>query len=391
MRQSFSQRSAAIEPFHVMALLARANELQAQGHDVIHLEIGEPDFTTAAPIVAAGQAALAAGKTRYTAARGLPELRQAIAEFYQSRYRLNIDPARIMITPGGSGALLLTTSLLVEAGKHWLMADPGYPCNRHFLRLIEASAQLVAVGANERYQLTPELIDRHWNQDSVGALVASPANPTGTVLDRDELAQIAATVQKRGGHLVLDEIYHGLTYGVDAPSVLEVDPNAFVLNSFSKYFGMTGWRLGWLVAPEAAIPELEKLAQNLYISASSIAQVAALACFTEESMTIFEQRRAEFAARRDFLLPALRQLGFKIEVEPQGAFYLYADITELCDGEPDAYAFCQHFLETEHIALTPGLDFGRHRANAHVRFAYTQAIPRLQEAVDRLARGLKRW
>lgn len=391
MSPTFSQRSAAIEPFHVMALLARANELQAQGHDIIHLEIGEPDFTTAAPIVAAGQAALGAGKTRYTAARGLPELREAIAAFYEKRYQVQIDPNRIMITPGGSGALLLTTSLLVEAGKHWLMADPGYPCNRHFLRLIEASAQLVPVGARERYQLTPELIASHWNADSVGALVASPANPTGTVLSRTELAAIANVVRLQRGHLVVDEIYHGLTYGLDASSVLEVDSNAFVLNSFSKYFGMTGWRLGWLVAPEAAIPELEKLAQNLYISASSIAQVAALACFTEESLVIFEQRRAEFAARRDFMLPALRQLGFKIEVEPEGAFYLYADISELCPGAPDAYAFCQHFLETEHVAFTPGLDFGRHRAQAHVRFAYTQSIPRLEEALQRIERGLKTW
>ncbi|WMW80423.1 pyridoxal phosphate-dependent aminotransferase [Undibacterium cyanobacteriorum] len=391
MPPAYSQRSAAIEPFHVMALLARANELQAQGHDIIHLEIGEPDFTTAAPIVAAGQAALGAGKTRYTAARGLPELREAIAAFYEKRYQVQINPNRIMITPGGSGALLLTTSLLVEAGKHWLMADPGYPCNRHFLRLIEASAQLVPVGAHERYQLTPELIAGHWNADSVGALVASPANPTGTVLSRAELAAIADAVRRQQGHLVVDEIYHGLTYGLDASSVLEVDSNAFVLNSFSKYFGMTGWRLGWLVAPESAIPELEKLAQNLYISASSIAQVAALACFTEESQVIFEQRRAEFAARRDFLLPALRQLGFKIEVEPEGAFYLYADISELCPDTPDAYAFCQHFLETEHVAFTPGLDFGRHRAQAHVRFAYTQSIPRLQEALQRIERGLRTW
>ncbi|MCW2294199.1 aspartate/methionine/tyrosine aminotransferase [Pseudomonas sp. BIGb0408] len=388
MAQLYSARSRAIEPFHVMALLARANQLQAEGHDVIHLEIGEPDFTTAAPIVAAGQAALAAGHTRYTAARGLPALREAIAAFYAQRYRLSIDPQRILITPGGSGALLLAASLLVDPGKHWLLADPGYPCNRHFLRLVEGAAQLVPVGPQERYQLTARAVADCWNADSVGALLASPANPTGTLLSAAELASLSQALKARGGHMVVDEIYHGLTYGVDASSVLEVDDDAFVLNSFSKYFGMTGWRLGWLVAPEEAVGDLEKLAQNLYISAPSMAQHAALACFEPQTLAILEERRAAFAERRDFLLPALRDLGFGISVEPQGAFYLYADISAFGG---DAYGFCQHFLETEHVAFTPGLDFGRHQAGHHVRFAYTQSLPRLEQAVERIARGLKTW
>ena len=388
MTFSYSARSRAIEPFHVMALLQRANELQAAGHDVIHLEIGEPDFNTAEPIIQAGQAALSAGHTRYTAARGLPALREAIAGFYASRYSLNINPERIMITPGGSGALLLASALLVDPGKHWLLADPGYPCNRHFLRLVEGDAQLVPVGPEVNYQLTADLVERYWDQDSVGALVASPANPTGTVLSREELAALSGALRERGGHLVVDEIYHGLTYGMDAPSVLEVDNDAFVLNSFSKYFGMTGWRLGWLVAPESAVPELEKLAQNIYISAPTLSQYAALACFQPETLAILEERRAEFATRRDYLLPALRELGFKIEVEPQGAFYLYADISGFGG---DAFDFCRHFLETEHVAITPGVDFGRSRASQHVRFAYTQSVPRLQQAVERIARGLVTW
>ncbi len=388
MPVSYSARSRAIEPFHVMALLARANELQAAGHDVIHLEIGEPDFSTAEPIVRAGQAALAAGHTRYTAARGLPALREALAGFYARRYGVDIDPGRILITPGGSGALLLAAALLVDPGRHWLLADPGYPCNRHFLRLVEGGAQLVPVGPESAYQLTPELIERHWDRDSVGALLASPANPTGSVLSRDELAGLSAALHARGGHLLVDEIYHGLTYGLDAPSVLEVDDEAFVLNSFSKYFGMTGWRLGWLVAPEKAVPELEKLAQNLYISAPTIAQHAALACFEAETLTILEERRAEFARRRDYLLPALRELGFAIAVEPQGAFYLYADISAFGG---DSWALCQHLLETEHVAITPGLDFGRHLASRHVRFAYTQSLPRLEQAIERIARGLQSW
>ncbi|WP_448130848.1 pyridoxal phosphate-dependent aminotransferase [Stenotrophomonas rhizophila] len=384
----YSRRSQEIEPFHVMSLLARAQALEQAGHDVIHLEIGEPDFTTAAPIVRAGQAALAAGHTRYTAARGLPALREAIAGFYRDRYQVQIDPERILVTPGGSGALLLASSLLVDPGKHWLLADPGYPCNRHFLRLVEGAAQLVPVGPETAYQLTPDLVARQWNADSVGALVASPANPTGTVLSAAQLSALSQSLKARGGHLVVDEIYHGLTYGMDAASVLQVDDEAFVLNSFSKYYGMTGWRLGWLVAPPQAVRELEKLAQNLYISASSIAQHAALACFEPDSIAIFEQRRAAFRERRDYLLPALRALGFRIEVEPEGAFYLYADVSAFTD---DAQAFCAHFLETEHVAFTPGLDFGHHRANEHVRLAYTQEVPRLEEAVRRIAHGLETW
>jgi aspartate/methionine/tyrosine aminotransferase len=384
----YSRRSQEIEPFHVMSLLARAQALEQAGHDVIHLEIGEPDFTTAAPIVQAGQAALAAGHTRYTAARGLPALRAAIAGFYGTRYNVDLDPERILVTPGGSGALLLASSLLVDPDRHWLLADPGYPCNRHFLRLVEGAAQLVPVGPQTAYQLTPSLVETHWNAASVGALVASPANPTGTVLSAEQLGALSASLKARGGHLVVDEIYHGLTYGMDAASVLQVDDEALVLNSFSKYYGMTGWRLGWLVAPPQAVPELEKLAQNLYISASSIAQHAALACFEPDTIAIFEQRRHAFQARRDYLLPALRALGFRIEVEPEGAFYLYCDVSDLTD---DAQAFCTHFLETEHVAFTPGLDFGHYRANQHVRLAYTQEIPRLEEAVARIARGLDTW
>ncbi len=253
---------------------------------------------------------------------------------------------------------------------------------------MEAGAQLVPVGPEHNYQLTPELVEQYWNENTVGVLVASPANPTGTVLSKAELAALSVAVTAKGGHLVVDEIYHGLTYGMDASSVLEVDNDAFVLNSFSKYFGMTGWRLGWLVAPEQAVPELEKLAQNIYISAPTLSQYAALACFEPQSIEIFEQRRSEFAQRRDFLLPALRKLGFKIDVEPEGAFYLYADVSEFTE---DAQAFCYHFLETEKVAFTPGIDFGSYRANQHVRFAYAQSMEQLQEAVQRIERGLASW
>lgn len=382
----YSRRSLEIAPFRVMELSARAAELERAGFDVIHMEVGEPDFGTAAPIVEAGRAALAAGHTRYTGARGLPELRQALSTFYRNRYRIEVSPERILITPGGSGALLLASALLIDPGKHWLMADPCYPCNRQFLRVMGGSAKLVPSGPESAYQLTPAHVAAHWDADTVGALAASPANPSGTVLTREELAALSAAVKTRGGRLVVDEIYHGLTYGMDAPSALEVDPDAFVLNSFSKYFGMTGWRLGWLVAPPDAVPALERLAQNLYIAASTPAQYAALACFEPATIEILEQRRHAFQRRRDWLLPALRGLGFDIPVQPQGAFYLYADIGRFSD---DAQAFCSHFLETEHVAFTPGIDFGDHLSHRHVRFAYADSLERLQEAVRRIERGLK--
>lgn len=386
--QRWAQRVGDIEPFHVMAVLDRARALQDAGHDVIHMEIGEPDFSTPAPIMAAAQAALNASHTGYTPALGLPALREAIAGYYQRRYGIDLDPQRVVITPGGSGALLLISALLVGAGKRVLMADPAYPCNRHFLRLVEGRATLIATGPQSGYQLTPQQIEQHWDKDSVAVLSASPANPSGSVLSADQLRAMADTTRRLGGQLIVDEIYHGLTYGCDATSVLEVAPDAWVLNSFSKYFGMTGWRLGWLIAPEDAVPELEKLAQNFYICAPHLSQQAALAAFSDETLAVCEARREAFHKRRDFLLPALRELGFGIPYTPQGAFYLYADASPFGS---DSQRLCQHLIETEHVAITPGLDFGHYRASEHVRFAYTSSLPRLEQAVERIARGLQSW
>ena len=326
--------------------------------------------------------------TPYTPGLGLPVLREAVAGFYQQRYGLDLDPQRVVITPGGSGALLLISALLVDAGKQVLMADPAYPCNRHFLRLVEGRARMIPTGPESGYQLTSEHIEQHWDSDSVAVLSASPANPSGSVLSADKLRAMADTTRRLGGQLIVDEIYHGLTYGCDAASVLEVAPDAWVLNSFSKYFGMTGWRLGWLIAPEEAVPELEKLAQNFYICAPHLSQQAALAAFDDETLAICEDRRAAFHQRRDFLLPALRELGFAIPYTPEGAFYLYADASPFGS---DSQRLCQHLIETEHVAITPGLDFGHHRASEHVRFAYTSSLPRLEQAVERIARGLRSW
>ena len=380
-----ARRMADIAPFHVMALLARAKALEAAGRSIIHLEIGEPDFSTAAPIIAAGQRALADGRTRYTAAAGLPELRQAISNHYRDRYGVEVPARRILVTPGASGALQLATAVRINPGDRVLLADPGYPCNRHFVRLVEGEAVGIPVGPDTGYQLTAERVERHWDERTVAVLLASPANPTGTVIAPDELAAIIAVVEARGGRVIMDEIYHGLTYGASIQTALAYSERVFVVNSFSKYYGMTGWRLGWLVAPDDGVGDAEKLAQNLYLAASTPAQYAALAAFTPEAQAIFEERRREFQARRDFLLPALRELGFHIPVTPDGAFYLYADCSRFTD---DSYGFALRLLEETGVAITPGIDFGYHRPQRHVRFAYTNAIPRLAEGVERLRAAL---
>ncbi|SCZ49337.1 pyridoxal phosphate-dependent aminotransferase [Thiohalomonas denitrificans] len=380
-----ARRMADIEPFHVMELLGRARELEAAGHDIVHMEIGEPDFGTPEPIIERARQALTDGHTHYTPALGLPALREAIAGHYRDRYGVEIDPGRVVITPGASGALLLALGVLLDRDDELLLADPGYPCNRHFARFVEGQARGVPVDATTRYQLDAERLSAHWNERCVAALVASPSNPTGTLLERSELAALAESVRVRSGRLIVDEIYHGLTYGIEAETVLAVDHGAFVVNSFSKYFCMTGWRLGWLVAPEEYQREVEKLMQNLFIAAPTLAQHAALAAFEPETRKILESRRAEFERRRDFLLPALRELGFEIPVEPRGAFYLYAD----CSRFGDSKQLASDLLEKAGVAVTPGLDFGNYRPEQHLRFAYTTSMERLEEGVRRIAGFLR--
>jgi len=378
-----ARRLADIEPFHVVELLTRARQLEAEGRDIIHMEVGEPDFPTPEPIARAAVAAIQGGKTLYTQALGLPELRAAIADFYRERYGVAVSASRIAITNGASGALNLAFAALANPGDEWLLADPGYPCNRHFLRLVEGAAQLVPVGPESRYQLTPQLVERHWDGDSVGALVASPANPTGTLLHRDELAALASSLKQRGGHLVVDEIYHGLTYGCDAASVLEVDDDAFVLNSFSKYFGMTGWRLGWAILPDepTVLEAVDDLATNYYLCAHTPTQHAALACFTPESLAECEARRQELLARRRIVIDGLKRIGLPVEVEPNGAFYAYFDISRT---GLDAWTFCERALDEAHVALTPGRDFGAATADTHVRLSYAASREALTEGLERL-------
>ena len=375
-----------IAPFHVVELLTRARQLESEGRDIIHMEVGEPDFPTPAPISEAAIAAIRAGHTRYTPALGLPELRTAIAEFYRTRYGVTVDPRRIAVTNGASGALNLAFACLANPGDEWLLADPGYPCNRHILRTYEGAAQAIPVGPESNFQPTPAQVEAAWGEATRGLLVASPANPTGTLLTADEIAALAEVCRARNGHFMVDEIYHGLTYETDAPTACAAGEDIWVINSFSKYFQMTGWRLGWMVIPEAFVRDVEKLAQNLVLCATTPAQYAALAAFEPATIEILEARRAEFRHRRDFLAPALENLGFRITARPEGAFYLYCDCTAVTS---DSFTLARELLEQAGVAATPGIDFGANAPEKHIRFSYTNEVPRLAEAVERIATFLK--
>lgn len=376
-----SRRARQIQPFHVMELLRRARELEAQGRDIIHMEVGEPDFPTPQPIIDAATRFLSQGDVHYTPAMGLTALREAVSRFYLERFGANVPASRIAITPGASGALMLALAATTDPGDEWLIPDPSYPCNRQLIRAFEGIPKALPVDAQTRFQPVAEQLRHAWGHNTRGLMVASPSNPTGTLLTQTELAALSTEVRQHGGTLIVDEIYQGLTYGVDSSTVLTHLDDAFVVNSFSKYFGMTGWRLGWLVAPESHVRVIEKLAQHFFIAASTPAQHAALAAFQTGTLDILESRRAEFGKRRATLLPELKRIGFKIATEPQGAFYVYADISGLSD---DSEALARRFIEEAGVATTPGLDFGDHLPRRHLRIAYTTGCERLLEATQRL-------
>lgn len=378
-----ARRLADIEPFHVVELLTRARQLESEGRDIIHMEVGEPDFPTPEPITKAAVAAIQGGKTLYTQALGLPELRTAISDFYRERYGVAVAASRIAITNGASGALNLAFAALANPGDEWLLADPGYPCNRHILRTYEGCPISMPVGPDSNFQPTPAMLRQYWNEKTAGLLVASPANPTGTLLTLAEIEALAAVCREKQGYFLVDEIYHGLTYEIAAPTACAAGDDIWVINSFSKYFQMTGWRLGWMVIPEAYVRDVEKLAQNLVLCPSTPAQYAALAAFAPDTIAILEERRAEFRHRRDFLAPALEAIGFRVTARPEGAFYLYCDCSALAD---DSFALARDLLEKTGVAATPGLDFGSNAPEKHIRFAYTTGVPRLAEAVERLRR-----
>ena len=387
MHNTVSKRDllSRINPFRVMTVMQRAHELEAAGRKIVHMEVGEPDFTTAGPIIEAGKQALDAGRTQYTPAPGIPALREALATYYKQRYGVALSRERILITPGASGGLTLLANLLVSPGDGILLSDPAYPCVRNFIQLMNAQPQLVPVGPEHNFQPTLELLEQHRRRHTSGVWLASPSNPTGTILERERLAAICQWGKAGGLHVLVDEIYHGLHYVDDLPSALELDPSVFVVNSFSKYFGMTGWRLGWIVVPDAFVEHANILAQNLYISASSIAQYAALAAFTDEAQALFEQRRDAFRQRRDYLVHSLAELGFGLSEHIQGAFYLYADISRFSS---DCEQFCHDILENHGVALTPGTDFGDYHSQRYVRFAFTTSMENLQLGVQRLRAAL---
>lgn len=388
-RPVFAPRTDLIQPFHVMELLGKAKALEQQGREIIHLEVGEPDFNTPQPIIDAGMQAIAGGAVHYTPSLGLPELRQAIADYYRQQFQANITADRIIVTPGASGALLLVMGALVGPHDGVMLADPGYPCNSNFVHFVAGDVQSVPVNQDTEYQLTAELIEQNWQSNTRAVLLASPSNPTGTVISRTEMDNIIALVRGKDALLIVDEIYHQLVYDIEPYTAAALDGQVIVINSFSKYFQMTGWRLGWLVLPPDMVQKCEHLSQNLFLAAPTTAQYAALAAFRPETLEILEQRRQIFKQRRDFLLPALQKLGFNIPVVPQGAFYLYADCSAFINERAkDSMALCLDILEHAGVAITPGVDFGNNQPEKYLRFSYTRDIVLLERAVDKLRQYL---
>jgi len=390
-----AQRVAGIEPFWVMECAKAADAIArsaacdpAQGGErMLYLNIGEPDETAPPAVVAAAQACLDAGRTQYTHAVGLPALRRALSDWYASRWGVDIDPGRIVVTAGASAALQLLCSALVEPGDEFLMPDPCYPCNRHFVTASGGTARLLPTTPAQRFQLDATSVAAAWGPVTRGVMLASPSNPTGTSVPAETLAGIVEVVRARGGITIVDEIYLGLSYDADARTALALGDDVLVVNSFSKYFGMTGWRLGWLVLPDALVAPVEKLAQNLYICASTIAQQAALACFTPETLAVCEERRATMKARRDYIVPALDALGLTVPVQPDGAFYVWFDVTA---HAADSWQFCFDMMERAHVALTPGRDFGHAETGRYARLSFASAMNDLHETVQRLQRLLVR-
>jgi aspartate/methionine/tyrosine aminotransferase len=381
-----AQRVQAIEPFRVMEMVKATGDLIRSGTDVISMSVGEPDFTAPERVQAAAIDAIRAGATQYTDALGQRELRESIAAHYATAFGIEVDARRIVVTAGASAGLLLACAALVGEGDEVLVPDPSYPCNRHFVTAFGGKPVLVASDAERRYQLVADDVAQYWSPRTKGVIVASPSNPTGTALTGPQLQQMLAAVRARGGFAIVDEIYQGLSYDHAPLSALHFDSDVITVNSFSKYFNMTGWRLGWLVVPDALVPAFEKLAQNLFICPSTIAQHAALACFHPDSIAIYEQRRGEFKRRRDFLVPALRALGFAVPVMPDGAFYVYADCSQVAHpAAGDSAAFSMAVLQQAGVAIVPGDDFGVAAPKRHVRLSYATKYARLEQAVGRMA------
>ncbi|TAL78953.1 MAG: pyridoxal phosphate-dependent aminotransferase [Burkholderiaceae bacterium] len=376
-----ASRTEHVMPFYAVEMLKRSNALSAQGRDIISLGIGEPDFTAPPHVVETLTRAAKANLSGYTSPAGLAVLREAIALYYKEQFSAPVDPGRIIITSGASGALLLATMALVNPGDEVLMPDPSYPANQNFILCAGGVPRLVPCSAEQRFQLSAEHVRQNWGPATRGVLIASPSNPTGTTIAPKDLRALVAEVRARDGFIIMDEIYLGLYYG-DAPhSALTIDDDIVIINSFSKYFHMTGWRLGWLIAPHDMIPAVEKLAASLAICAPTLAQHAALTCFEPDVMRVYENRRLSFKQRRDYLLPEFKRLGLAVPVEPDGAFYIYADIARFSN---DSTEFCLRLLQEAGVAIVPGQDFGNAHASHTARISYANGLDRLHEAVSRL-------
>ena len=389
-----SSRAQRIEPFYVMevakAASALARDVAHTDRPMVFLNIGEPDFTAPPLVQEAAARAVRNGATQYTQATGLDALRERISGWYATRFGVNVPARRIVITAGASAALQLACLALIDAGDEILMPDPSYPCNRHFVSAADGKAVLIPTTAEERFQLSADKVQAAWGDKTRGVLLASPSNPTGTSIHPDELRRIHNVVQAKGGVTLIDEIYLGLSHdNTFGQSALALDDNIISINSFSKYFNMTGWRLGWMVVPDVLVPVVERLAQNLFICASTISQHAALACFEAESIAEYERRRAEFKARRDYFIPALNSLGLSVPVMPVGAFYAWADCSQVCSklGISGSWDFAFEVMRQAHVAITPGRDFGVDQTASFVRFSTASSMAQLQESVARL-RGM---
>jgi aspartate/methionine/tyrosine aminotransferase len=386
-----SRRAQRIEPFYVMevakAASTMAREVAHSDAPMIFLNIGEPDFTAPPGVQEAAVRAIHEGATQYTQATGLQALRERISGWYRERFNVDVPASRIVITAGASAALQLACLALIETGDEILMPDPSYPCNRHFVSAAEGTAVLIPTTAQERFQLSADKVQAAWGPKTRGVLLASPSNPTGTSIHPDELRRIHAAVQRRGGITMIDEIYLGLSHeAAFGQTALALDDQIISINSFSKYFNMTGWRLGWMVVPEALVPVVERLAQNLFICPSTVAQHAALACFEPASLAEYERRRAEFKARRDYFIPALNAMGLTVPVMPDGAFYAWADCTAACEklGVSGSWDFAFEIMKRAHVAVTPGRDFGAADTARFIRFSTASSMAQLQAAVERL-------
>jgi len=376
-----TKRATEIPPFIVMDVLERAHELEREGRDIIHLQIGEPDFPTPKCICDAAREAIGRGETHYTHSLGLIELREAICEYFYGKYSVTIDPDRILVTSGTSPALFMIFSALLEAGDEIIMSDPHYPCYPNFAEFLGAKPVPINVEEEDAFQLRPSEIEKKIGPKTRAILINSPSNPTGNLLSRERMEKIAGL----GPLVVSDEIYHGLVYGEKEHSILEFTDNAFILNGFSKLYAMTGWRLGYLIAPPEFVRPLQKIQQNFFISAGSISQWAGIAALTKADADV-EQMKSIYDERRKYMIKRIREIGFGLAVEPAGAFYMLANAKHLAES---SYDLAFEILEKAGVGVSPGIDFGK-GAEGFLRFSYANSLENIKEGLDRIEQFLAR-